>query len=57
MYFSINLKLVPGKNTQKANKQKKLGFVKLGVRLAVRQRIVNPQYKSTRKLFVSNSVS
>ena len=34
MYFDINQKLSSGKNTQKLNKEKKLGFVKLGVRWA-----------------------
>ena len=31
MYFDINLKPLSGKNTQKVNKHKISGFVKLGV--------------------------
>ena len=31
MNFDINLKLLSGKNTQKVNKKKDSGFVKLGV--------------------------
>ena len=34
MYFDANLKLLSGKNTQKVNKQKNSGSVKLDVRWA-----------------------
>ena len=38
MYFDIDLKLLPGKNTQKNKQTKYSGFVKLGLQWVERDR-------------------
>ena len=56
VYFDINSKLLSGKNTQKIDKQKNSGFIKLGVRWAEwnkRQLAVTPIIKMWLKLIFS----